>query len=152
MIVYDTRAGSGTTKHFAKRLAKVLGMPVVNVKSVEGKIGSEYILCTYTAGRGEVPLETQEFLKDNHENMVGVVANGSSNFRQFGLFCAAGDRIADTYGVEQIKKLDMGGTPGDIIYVAKRVNWLMGLDKVVEEGSIKPRSTFINGKFNLQSI
>lgn len=152
MIVYDTREGSGTTKHFAKRVAKLLGVRAVNVRDVEGILQEDYILCTYTAGRGEVPITTQKFLQVNSEGLQGVVANGSSNFKQFGLFCVAGDRIADTYNVEQIKKIDMGGTYEDVVYVAQRSKRILGLSVEIDGGLLKPKSTFINGQFNLQSI
>lgn len=152
MIVYDTREETGTTKNFAKQVAKLLKVKAINVQDVPDDCTEEYILCTYTAGLGEVPKNTVEFLDKHHERMVAVVANGSSNFNKLGLFAKSGDRISNKYVVELLRKLDMGGTSEDIKYVARRSALLMGitLDDGVER--VKPMSTFVNGQFTLQRI
>lgn len=154
VIIYESRRKSGTTKNFAEGLGKSLGLKVYNVEDID-KIEEEYILCTHTAGLGEVPLKTQEFLRKNGEYIVGVVANGSSNFISKGLFGLAGDRIKNEYKCELIRKLDVGGTREDLIKVAKRCKVILGIkDESFDLNSIyaEEKSTFKNGVFNLVRI
>lgn len=112
----------------------------------------EYILCTYTAGYGEVPESTVEFLKGNHKGMVGVIANGSSNFKSLGLFGKSGDRISEKYGVECVRKLDMGGTVDDVKDVAKRCHNLLKLETEVKYEAVDSISSYTNGKFQLKAL
>lgn len=149
IIMYDSRRLSGTTMNFARKLGKTLNLPVKCVKDIT-TIDEDYILCTYTAGVGEVPLATQKFLENNSKYIKGVVANGSSNFKQQGLFALAGERISNEFGCELLKKLDMGGSDIDVEYVAKRCAKLLSLNninlKILKE---QPKSTFKNGVFTL---
>lgn len=154
VIVYESRRKSGTTKNFAETLGKVLNLKVINIEDIKF-IKEDYILCTHTAGLGEVPLKTQEFLRNNGEYIKGVVANGSSNFKSKGLFALAGDRISHEYDCELIRKLDIGGNREDLLKVAKRCIVLLNLnqEKVnFEEIYNEKKSTFKNGVFNLVRI
>lgn len=154
MVIYDSRANSGTTKHFARQLARLFNVPAISVQEITQYTEiKSYILCTYTIDYGAVPEDTKNFLMKHAANMLAVVANGSSNFRTMGLFGRAGDRISAQYEVELLGRLDMGGTREDLVHIAQRVEVLT--QKAMQPISIehvRPQSTFINGKFNLQSL
>lgn len=154
MIIFDSRANSGTTKHFAKQLGGLFNVPVLSVGDVTPYTPiNKYVLCTYTIGWGEVPEETTAFLEKYSKGLMGVVANGSSNFRAMGLFGKAGDRIAAQYDVEMLGRLDMGGSREDLEQIAARLEVLTG--KVVNKTTIDevvPQSKYVNGRFYLQPL
>lgn len=150
-VLYDSRNESGTTKTFAQRLGKALGVKVLHIKEYE-KLDSagKYVLCTYTIGLGEVPKTTEDFLENYSENMLSVISNGSSNFISLGLYGRAGNLIAEKYGVNCIKKIDLGGTLEDVEYCAKRINILYGREQIVHE--YKELSTYTNGIFKFKRL
>lgn len=151
IILYQSRSNSGTTRGFAEKLGRSLGLRVYNLMDID-TVDKEYILCTFTDGVGEVPRGTKKFLsrEGNAEKMIGVIANGSSNFKSTGLYGLAGDRISNKYGVELIKKLDMGGGIEDVYEVAQRINYKHKLGIKLDKKSFKPGSTFKNGRFNFK--
>ena len=149
-IVYDTRNKSGTTKAFAEKLAYLFDVPCYNVNSNLVKDG-KFILCTYTDGLGEVPETTEIFLKEHSHNILGVVGNGSSNFKSMGLFAKVGDIIANRYDVELLKKLDMGGKSEDVIYVGRRLKNKYKIDKHLPFDKIINKSTYVDGKFTFKT-
>lgn len=149
-IIYDSRNETGTTKSYATKLAKLFNVPCYNVNDNE-LLDDKYILCTYTDGLGEVPKTTEEFLQQHSHNIIGVVGNGSSNFKTMGLFAKVGDIISSKYNVELLKKLDMGGTNSDVIQVAKRLKYKYSIEEELDLGLIKEKSTYSNGKFEFKS-
>ena len=155
MIIYDSRANTGTTKHFAKQLSKVFGIQAISVQEVMNyKVNVKaYVLCTYTIDYGAVPEDTQKFLKAHSSKMIAVVANGSSNFRKMGLFGRAGDKISSQYDVELLARLDVGGTKEDLRNVAERLEVMTGQSmKVADVLHVRPQSKFVNGRFQLHSL
>ena len=70
------------------------------------------ILFTYTDGYGEVPLEVEEFLSNNSENLKGVIASGNTGYGE--AFCAAGDVISNQYNVPFLYKFEDEGTEEDV--------------------------------------
>lgn len=155
MIIYDSRANTGTTKHFAKQLARMFGVQAISVQEVNDYNVNvkAYVLCTYTIDYGAVPEATQTFLKKHSAEMIAVVANGSSNFRTMGLFGRAGDKISSQYDVEMIGRLDMGGSKEDLLKIAQRLEVMTGQDmKIHDVKHVRPQSTFINGRFHLHPL
>lgn len=153
IVVYDTRRKSGTTKNFAERLGRALNLEVKNVKDVKSHFEGDIILCTYTAGVGEVPLETRKFLNIHGKKVKAVISNGSSNFKERGLFALAGNRIANEFGCELVRKLDMGGSLKDVEIVAKRCDVILSLNTInLQSLKQEEKSTYINGVFNFKTI
>ena len=74
-IVYTSRTGN------VQSMIERLGIADA-IKIGEGvdKVAEEYILFTYTDGYGEVPLEVEEFLSNNSENLKGVIASGNTGY------------------------------------------------------------------------
>lgn len=150
MIVYDSRQKTGTTQNFAEKLGNVLGLKVISVQQVmkSKEFKANYILCTYTAGVGEVPKTTQEFLQQHSEGIKGVIANGSSNFISRGLYGLAGDRISQEYNCELLRKIDLGGNVGDIEEVAPYCAMKLGIDhQTLDYSILKKISQYTEGRF-----
>ena len=71
-----------------------------------------YLLITYTDRLGDVPAKVSHFLQSNGQLCKGVVVSGNSNFghRVFG---GAGDKIAETYQIPLVRKLELRGFQAD---------------------------------------
>ena len=106
-IVYTSRTGN------VQSMIERLGIADA-IKIGEGvdKVAEEYILFTYTDGYGEVPLEVEEFLSNNSENLKGVIASGNTGYGE--AFCAAGDVISNQYNVPLLYKFEDEGTEEDV--------------------------------------
>lgn len=113
-LVYDSL--SGNVRRFAQGLATELGLQIQDVRSVPS---GEYLLLTYTFGKGEPPASTVVFLQQHGALMRGVVASGS--FHWGDNFARAADVIAGQYGVPVVAKLNKSGTQADRDRV---LNWL----------------------------
>lgn len=75
-----------------------------------------YILMTPSYGsprtKGYTPKMVKEFLKLNHEHMVGVVATGNANFLED--YCRAGHNISRRFQVPLLWRIDLRGNTDDI--------------------------------------
>lgn len=150
VIVYDSRQETGTTRNFAEKLGNVLGLNVVSVQQAMAKkeFNAEYILCTYTAGVGEVPQTTKAFLQVHSKGIKGVIANGSSNFMSRGLYGLAGDRISKEYKCDLLRKIDLGGNVGDVEAVAPFCAMKLGIDnRKLDFSILRKISQYTEGKF-----
>lgn len=106
-IVYASRMGH------VEGIIKRLGIYNA-LKIVEGseKMDGEYVLFTYTDGKGIIPKIVESFLQSN-PGIKAVVGSGSLE-RHADTFNFAAVKISETYGVPLIAKLDMDGTDDDI--------------------------------------
>lgn len=105
MIVYASRTGN------VRSVVSKLGKESIEI--TEGLLLKEpYLLITYTDGLGAVPAKVSRFLEENQAFCKGVVVSGNSNFghTQFG---GAGEKIAVTYDVPLVCKLDLRGYQAD---------------------------------------
>lgn len=105
-LVYDSL--SGNVRRFTEGLAGELGLPMQDVRMPPP---GEYLLLTYTFGKGEPPASTVNFLRQYGSGLRGVVASGS--FHWGDNFARAADVIAEQYGVPVVAKLNKGGTQAD---------------------------------------
>lgn len=86
---------------------------------------NEYILFvpTYGAGSGDyaVPRAVATFLniKSNRDLLRGVVGFGNTNFGKD--FCKAAKIIANKTGVPILGKIELFGTPEDIVEIKERL-------------------------------
>ena len=106
-IVYTSRTGN------VQSVIEKLGVADA-IKIGEGvdKISEDYILLTYTDGYGEVPMEVEEFLKNNSEHMKGVIVSGNTGYGE--AYCGAGNVINEQYNVPFLYRFEEGGTDEDI--------------------------------------
>lgn len=125
MIVYFSSASN-----YTHRFVEKVGLPAVRIPlrpRIEGMITiSEpkvLILPTYGAGphTKAVPKQVIQFLniKQNRDNVVGVVGTGNTNFYE--AYCLAADIVAQKLGVPVLYRLEIMGTPHDVGQVQKGV-------------------------------
>lgn len=105
MIVYASRTGN--VRNVVSKLT------AESIELSDGLVLNEpYLLITYTDGLGDVPSKVSCFLENNRNFCKGVVASGNSNFGH-NVFGAAGEKIAATYHVPLVRKLDLRGNQAD---------------------------------------
>lgn len=104
--IYASRTGN------VEKLVQALGLEAQKLADGSEKAAEEFILFTYTDGRGIVPPVVEIFLKDNHSLLRGVVVSGNMQ-RHADTFCAAGTIIADQYQVPVLAQVDGAGDEWD---------------------------------------
>ena len=106
-IVYASRTGN-----VESIIEKLEVKDILKIDNGNESVSSDYILFTYTDGYGDVPLEVEEFVKNNFSNLKGVVVSGDTSYGK--AFCKAGDVISEEYNVPVLYKIENGGTDEDI--------------------------------------
>lgn len=118
MIVYDSMLGK--TRSFAERLGKELQLPV---SSVSDYTDSEpFVLITYTINFGQVPATTNDFLREHHSKLLGVISGGNKVWGDN--FGKAADTISQSYGVPLVHKFELKGNASDIKTIRERLGEL----------------------------
>jgi len=114
-VVYASRTGN------VESIVTGLGLDAVDINTCDS-VGEDFILITYTDGAGDVPYEVETFLgnPENASFLKGVIASGDPMYGEDN-YCAAGDKIAETYGVECLYKVENAGTPEDLEKIAELV-------------------------------
>ncbi len=88
------------------------------------KIDDDFILFTYTTGRGETPQNVEEFVKNNSDKIKAVIGLGNLAFHA-DTFCFAADNIAKKYNVPILYKVDSSGEELDVKRIKLLLNkWL----------------------------
>ncbi len=104
-IVYTSRTGNVET------MVKKLGATdVVKLSDGNEKVEEDYILLTFTTGRGMIPPVVDKFLESNAAFCKGVAASGNSD-RFPDSFAQSADKIHAKYGIPMITKFDLAGEP-----------------------------------------
>lgn len=127
-IVYFSSTSENT-----KRFVEKLGLPAKRIplyaKDVEGfSIDTASVLVVPTYGGGEdkraVPVQVIKFLNnpENRKHIVGVIALGNTNFGES--YCIAGDIVSEKLQVPLIYRVEILGTPEDVVEVKKRIEQL----------------------------
>lgn len=104
MIVWDSKTGN------VERFVEKLNIRNVKIHS-ELVVDEPYLLVTFTTGFGLVPETTQEFLKQNKNQLSGVASSGNRNWKSF---AKAADTISSVYGVPVIHRFELSGTTKDV--------------------------------------
>ncbi|RAX19016.1 ribonucleotide reductase [Actinomyces sp. Z5] len=108
-IVYASKTGNVQT------VVEQLGLLPEAVKIVDGTehVDGDFVLFTYTVGKGQIPKPVRAFLESN-PGVVAVVGSGSTAKSHIDTFNFAAKRVSETYGVPVIAKLDGVGTSEDL--------------------------------------
>ena len=112
--IYASRSGN------VEKLIQSLGLEAKKLADGTEKAEGEFILFTYTDGRGIVPPVVEQFLKENHSLLKGVVVSGNMQ-RHGDTFCAAGEIIAKEYQVHVIAQVDGAGNEWDYRQIRSRL-------------------------------
>ena len=107
-VVYASRGGNVSA--FVKKLG---ADDLVKIETGDEKVEGEYILITYTDGKGDMPKVVAKFLEANAAGMKGVAASGNKDHFA-ATFAGAADKIAEQYGVPVIAKFDSEGMAPDV--------------------------------------
>ena len=122
IIYYSNR--SGNTKRFVEKLGYESSFHVSEIPLAS----KEYVLFvpTYGGGNGDysVPRPVAQFLnvKSNRDLLRGVVGFGNTNFGNH--YCKAAYMIANKTGMPLLAKVELLGTPEDVILVQERMKEL----------------------------
>ncbi|QHO90314.1 ribonucleotide reductase [Actinomyces sp. 432] len=108
-IVYASKAGN------VQKVVERLGLLPDALKIVDGteRLDGEYVLFTYTVGKGQIPKPVKAFLESN-PGIVAVVGSGSKAKSHVETFNFAAKRVSETYDVPVIAKLNGVGTSEDL--------------------------------------
>ena len=110
-VVYASKTG-----HVEKVINK-LGLTDA-LKIVDGteKIDGEYVIFTYTSGKGKTPKQVEAFLAAN-PGVKAVVGSGSTAKSHIETFNFAAENISKAYNVPILAKLDGVGTDEDMAHI-----------------------------------
>lgn len=106
-VVYASRTGN-----VEKLVNKVGAEDVLKIKDGTETVDGDYVIFTYTDGKGIVPKPVAKFLEGN-PGVKAVVGSGSQQWHA-DTFNFAAQKIADQYGVPVIAKVDGEGTDEDV--------------------------------------
>ena len=122
---------SENTKRFVEKLTDAgIRIPVKPSDARDIVMDREYVLIVPTYGGGSespaIPKSVKTFLNnpENRSLLRGVVGTGNTNFGEH--YCKAADMISAKTGVPVIAKVELLGTPEDVIKVKKRLEILYG--------------------------
>ncbi|WP_231916165.1 class Ib ribonucleoside-diphosphate reductase assembly flavoprotein NrdI [Microbacterium karelineae] len=121
MIVYFSSVSGNT-----ERLVEKLGMRAVRIplhrREDPLEVNEPFVLVTptYGGGNGEgaVPKQVIRFLNDerNRRWIRGVISTGNTNFGD--AYCIAGDIISRKCRVPHLDRVELFGTPDDVVRVS----------------------------------
>ncbi|MFM5951824.1 MAG: class Ib ribonucleoside-diphosphate reductase assembly flavoprotein NrdI [Micrococcales bacterium] len=127
-IVYFSST-SENTKRFVEKLGiKSHRIPLFTKEVEDFTVEKESILVLPTYGGGEdkraVPKQVIKFLNNpaNRKHIAGVVALGNTNFGE--TYCIAGDIVSEKLNVPLLYRVEILGTPHDVVEVKERINQL----------------------------
>lgn len=129
-IVYFSNK-SENTKRFVEKLVTInYRIPLRWDDSKPYIHANEYILVVPTYGGGNdnhtIPVQVKKFLniKENRDNLRGVVGTGNTNFGDH--YCKAAEMIVDKTGVPLIGRVELLGTQADVDKITERLRLLYG--------------------------
>ena len=127
-IVYFSST-SENTKRFVEKLGiKSTRIPLFAKEVEDFEVENDSILVLPTYGGGEdkraVPKQVIKFLNNpaNRAKIAGVVALGNTNFGE--TYCIAGDIVSEKLNVPLLYRVEILGTPDDVIEVKERIQKL----------------------------
>lgn len=106
-VVYASRTGN-----VEKLVQKVGATDTLKIKDGTETVDGDYVIFTYTDGKGIVPKPVAKFLEAN-PGVKAVVGSGNQQWHG-DTFNFAAQKIADQYDVPVIAKVDGEGTDDDV--------------------------------------
>ena len=115
-VVYASRTGN------VESIIQRLGYDALKIENGSETVDEPFVLFTYTDGFGDVPMEVDDFLSANGENIKAVVVSGDTGYGE--AYCQAGDTIAENYNVPCLYKVENEGTDEDLDAIKAAVDAL----------------------------
>ena len=126
LLVYFSSVSGNTARFIEKLGVRAMRIPVFG-SELRLEVNEPFVLVTPTYGggqgrgeeRGAVPKQVIRFLNEerNRSLLRGVISAGNTNFGD--AFCAAGDIISRKCHVPHLYRLELFGTPEDVIRVSE---------------------------------
>lgn len=124
-VVYFSSVSENTKRFVDKLGLHSVRIPLKTDEAATFTYNKDSVLVVPTYGSGEekttVPKQVIKFLNnpENRKHIKGVIATGNTNFGDsYGL---AGDIISEKLGVPLIQRVELLGTPEDIVQVKERL-------------------------------
>ncbi len=115
--VYASKTG-----HVEKIVGK-LGLDALKIIDGTEKIDGDYVIFTYTCGKGKTPSPVEKFL-ENNPSVKAVVGSGSTAKSHIETFNFGAENIGRAYNVPVIAKLNGVGTDEDIEHIRSELEKL----------------------------
>lgn len=109
-------AYASKTGHVQKVVDKLGLTDALKIADGTEKIDGEYVIFTYTAGKGKTPKPVEAFLAAN-PGVRAVVGSGSTAKSHIETFNFAAENISKAYNVPVIAKLNGVGTDEDLTHI-----------------------------------
>lgn len=104
-LVYASRTGN-----VQKAVDRLMTEDVLRILTGKETVDEDYILMTYTDGRGIIPAIVDLFLQSNAIRCRGAAVFGNSD-RHPDTFCGAADQIEAKYQIPIIGRMEYDGDP-----------------------------------------
>ncbi len=110
-VAYASRTG-----HVEKIVGKLGLTDALKINDGTEKIDGEYVVFTFTTGKGKTPKQVEAFLAAN-PGVKAVVGSGSTAKSHIETFNFAAENISKAYHVPIIAKVDGVGTEEDMALI-----------------------------------
>lgn len=101
-LVYASRTGN------VQKMIDRLGIEALKIVDGNETVDGDYLLITYTDGKGIIPPSVINFIEVNREGLRAAAVSGNME-RHADTFCGAAEELTDKYGVTIISKFDKDG-------------------------------------------
>ena len=105
--VYASKTGH------VEKIVNTLGLDALKIVDGSENVDGDFIIFTYTTGKGKTPKPVEKFL-ENNTAVKAVVGSGSTAKSHVETFNFAAENISKTYNVPILAKLNGAGTDEDI--------------------------------------
>jgi len=102
-IVYASRTGN-----VERAVIRLMAKDPLCIEDGTETIDEDYILMTYTDGRGQIPRIVDAFLEANHDKCKAAAVFGNMA-RHAETFCGAADKIEEKYNIPILARMDTDG-------------------------------------------
>lgn len=116
-IYYDSKTGN--VDRFAHKLMAQTGWRICRI-SEDLSISQPGHLITFTTGKGEMPVVTNKFLKQNHDLIKTVSSSGNKNWGPN--YGRAADTVAAIYELPILFKFELSGSAYDVQQFINKIN------------------------------
>jgi protein involved in ribonucleotide reduction len=129
-LVYFSNYSENTKRFVEKLNGRSVRIPVRPSDAGDFVVDAEYILVVPTYGGGNespaIPKSVKVFLNNPHNRNLlrGIIGTGNTNFGEH--YCKAADMISAKTGVPVIARVELLGTPEDVVIIEQRLETIYG--------------------------
>ena len=101
-VVYASRTGN------VQRMIERMGLEATKIETGEETVEGDYLLITYTDGKGIIPPVVVKFSEKNKSGLKAAAVSGNK-VRHPDEFCAAADKLEEKYGCRILARFHKQG-------------------------------------------